>query len=218
MEIYDNERDQSEVLRKWWKENGVAVIAGLVIGIGGLVGWQSWQAYSESRSAQASLLYEQVVGLSLQGDLQQARRLGEELAGEYGGTAYAALGGLTLARHLVGAGDLEAAEGVLRGVMEDAPLEELRVVARLRTAQVLLARKRPEEALALLGAEVPESFRGAYAELRGDILRVQGDRAGARAAYQEALAHRVSSANQELLRMKLADLGAAADGEGAGQS
>ena len=214
MEIYDNEQDQTEALKKWWKENGVSIVAGLVIGIGALVGWQSWQAYSAHRSAQASLIYEQVVGLAREGDLEQARRLGDDLAGEYDGTAYPSLALLTLARHLVAAGDLEAAEARLRQVMDGAKPEALRHVARLRTARVLHARGQEAEALALLEGTPPAAFRGAYAELRGDLLRRQGDPEGARAAYQEALAHRVSAANQELLRMKLADLGPAPEDTG----
>ena len=51
MENYDSEQEQVEDIKKWWKENGRSVIAGLVIGLGGMVGWKSWdQAWFTRRS------------------------------------------------------------------------------------------------------------------------------------------------------------------------
>ncbi|MEW8396328.1 MAG: tetratricopeptide repeat protein, partial [Candidatus Thiodiazotropha sp.] len=40
MSEYQTEEEQVEAIKRWWKENGTSVIAGLVIGLGGIFGWQ----------------------------------------------------------------------------------------------------------------------------------------------------------------------------------
>jgi predicted negative regulator of RcsB-dependent stress response len=39
VEIYDTEEEQVEALKRWWKENGQATLAGLVLGIIVILGW-----------------------------------------------------------------------------------------------------------------------------------------------------------------------------------
>ena len=36
MEIYNSEEQQVEAIKRFWKENGTAIIAGVVLGLGGL--------------------------------------------------------------------------------------------------------------------------------------------------------------------------------------
>ena len=46
------ETDDQEVeeLKRWWNENGKTVVAGLVLGLGGVFGWTTWQGYSQTRA------------------------------------------------------------------------------------------------------------------------------------------------------------------------
>ena len=37
MEIYNSEEQQVEAIKRFWKENGTAIIAGVVLGLGGLL-------------------------------------------------------------------------------------------------------------------------------------------------------------------------------------
>ena len=64
MEIHATEEQQLEDLKKWWKENGRSITVGLVLGIGGVVGWTSWRAYDNAQAEKASIVYEQLVNLS----------------------------------------------------------------------------------------------------------------------------------------------------------
>ena len=61
MDEYLTDQQQAEKLQRWWKENGVFVIAGLVIGVGGLFGWRQWQDYKLEQAENASAVYEQLI-------------------------------------------------------------------------------------------------------------------------------------------------------------
>ena len=47
MEGLEDEREQVEALKKWWRDNGRSVIIGLVIGFGTLIGSRLWVNYTE---------------------------------------------------------------------------------------------------------------------------------------------------------------------------
>ena len=42
MSAYLEEEEQIEAIRNWWKENGRSVIAGAVLGLAAIFGWQGW--------------------------------------------------------------------------------------------------------------------------------------------------------------------------------
>src|SRR5690606_41345251 len=52
------DEEQIEALRAWWRENGRAIIAGVVIAIVALIGWQQWDAYKQRRAELASQDYQ----------------------------------------------------------------------------------------------------------------------------------------------------------------
>lgn len=210
MEVYESEDQQVEALKKWWKENGVAVVTGLVLGIGGLVGWQSWQAWQTSRGESASILYEEVLNRVESGDTSGARQVNERLQEEFAGTTYAGLAALRLAPVVAGAGDGAAATELLQGVSAGAGMPELEAIARIHLARLLLDQGRPDDALATLAEMEPGPFLGLVAELRGDALLARGERVAAREAYLQARDNRVSASGHGLLQMKIDDLGSAA--------
>lgn len=207
MEIYETEQDQVEALKKWWKENGRSVIAGLVIGLGGISGWKFWTAYQENQAIKASTAYERLVQVvSTQRDAQ-AREQGERLIQDFPKSAYAALSSLRLARLSLNQGNRDDARQYLQWVLDQAAQEELKEVARLRLARLLMSDGQLDEALELVSGEEPAGFQAPYQETRGDILAAKGDAAGARAAYGRALASLSPAGNRQLLQMKLDNLG-----------
>ena len=54
MSHYDDE-DQAQRLKQWWKENWKALAAGLLLGLGGIIGWDQYKAHGQAKSAEASL-------------------------------------------------------------------------------------------------------------------------------------------------------------------
>ena len=40
MEIYENENDQVEAVKRFFAENGKALAVGVILGVGALIGWR----------------------------------------------------------------------------------------------------------------------------------------------------------------------------------
>ncbi len=203
MANYATEEEQLEALKRWWQENGRAVILGVAIGVLALAGWRGWEMYTEQRAFGASGVYDRLLHNLEQGAAAGVIESAEILRDDYAGTTYAALGALAAAGVAVGDGDLETAEQWLRRARELADDGHVDVLAGARLARVLHARGESDRALELLDAEVPAAFTALYAEIRGDILRDQGDSEGAVAAYQRALDAEIGPSNRGLVERKL---------------
>ncbi len=50
---YASEDEQVEAIKKWLKENISSIIAGIIIGLGGIFGWQLWTNYQTDEAEQA---------------------------------------------------------------------------------------------------------------------------------------------------------------------
>jgi predicted negative regulator of RcsB-dependent stress response len=189
-----DDEEQLEAIKRWWRQNGVQIVAAVVLVIGGWYGWQFWQDRQEQRAQEASLIYGELVGAVAQMDeepdaesLDRITHYASTLKELDSDSQYARYSGLILARLAVLEGDLDAAAGELEAVLEKAGDDPLGHIARLRLARVEAARDNGDRALALLDVDNPGEFRALYAEARGDILAGRGDTAAARAAYELAL-------------------------------
>ncbi len=200
------EEEQLERLKEWWKKNGKFVIAGVVLGLGTVIGMRLWTDSRNQTAEAASLQYEQLLQLVDTGKVEEAEQLAGTLFTQYSSTPYATLAKLILARLKVEQGDLAAAEALLRQVMEGAEQEAIREIARMRLARVLLAENKPDAAMALLEEAGTSANQADLEAIKGDIYLAQGKRAEARAAYERALA--LGGRNQRLLQMRLDDLAA----------
>jgi predicted negative regulator of RcsB-dependent stress response len=206
---YDlEEQEQIAALKAWWKDYGNLVIAGAAACAFSVAGWQGWRYYQSSQAKAAATLYEQLDQAERAGDHKKVRDIAAEITGQYASTAYGAFAALSAARASFDTGDLAAAKSQLQWVVDNAKEDEIRDVARLRLAGVLLDEKKLEEALALVEVKPVESMTGLYADLKGDILLAQGKRAEARSAYQLALDRsEAGSPYRATLQLKLDALG-----------
>jgi predicted negative regulator of RcsB-dependent stress response len=121
------------------------------------------------------------------GDAKALRDAGGTLVESYPRTLYASMGALAAARFHFERGELKDARAQLQWVSERSPSEELKDLARLRLAGVLLDDKAYDEALALLGAKHADAMAAQYAALKGDVLVAKNQPAEAKAAYKLAL-------------------------------
>jgi predicted negative regulator of RcsB-dependent stress response len=208
---YDlEEQEQIAALKSWWKEHGLLVMTCVVAASLSFAGFNGWRYYRNSQALGAVTLYEQLDQAERAADHKKVRDLAGQITDKYGSTAYGAYAALSAASASFQMGDLPGARTHLQWVLDNAGEEELRDVARLRLAGVLLDQKQPEEALKLLDQKPVESLSGLYADLRGDILLSQGKRAEARMAYQAALdKSEAGSAYRSVVQMKLDSLGEA---------
>ena len=215
MAHYDlEEQEQIDSIKTWWKMYGNLVSGVILAGSLAVIGWQGWNWYQRSQAAQASAIYgvlEQAVAVR---DAQRVKAAAGELAEKFGGTSYAALGALIAARQSFEAGDLKTAKAQLSWAA-DKGKDEIKDLARLRLAAVLLDEKAYDEALKQLESAHAAAFAARFLELKGDVLAAQGKKPEARTAYKAALdkgeVHEGrGGAGRELLRQKLENLGEAA--------
>lgn len=206
MEIYNTEEEQVEALKRWWKENGKALVIGVVLGGAALIGYRGWDAYQTGHAEKAAEIYEQVEGALQRGDAAAIEAGALALAADYASTPYAPLSALALAMIKVEAGDKSAARSQLEWIETNSGQPEVVNVARLRLARLLIDMGDADAALARLEG-IEGGFVGVVEELRGDAFRLKGEYAAARDAYVQALI--VGASNQVLLQMKLDDLGPA---------
>lgn len=208
---YDEEA-QVAALKKWWQENWIALAAGLVIGLGAIFGWQSWQQHKVNEAAAASRIFEDMNKAHLAKQNEQVAELGETLLKQYGSTPYAAAAALKLAAVAVEANQLDMAVSRLSWVVQHSSDAGLKSLAQLRQARVLWAQEKADEALKLLNSDAGV-YGALYEELRGDIQLAKGDRPAAQQAYRKALdtAAEDDRAIRESLRRKLDDLADVAD-------
>jgi predicted negative regulator of RcsB-dependent stress response len=206
--VHLSEEEQVEELKKWWKENGKSVVAGVVLGLGGVLGWQYWTGHQKGLAEQASMQFEQLNNSVAAGSVANATKQAEQLIADHGGSSYAVFAALDLAKVKLNQGDNAGARAQLQWVIDNASDASLAQVARLRMARIMLSEGDSEAALAVIGQAPADGFKGDIAELRGDIALKKGDLTAAREAYQEALAGEVS--NRALVQMKYDDLAGSA--------
>ncbi len=206
MSTFQTEEEQVEAIKRWWKENGTSVIAGLVIGLGGVFGWQAWGNHQDRVGAEASTAFSQLVGAVGRGDNQSASKQAELIGQNYAGSSYAIFAALAQVRLHLEAGERDLAKQKLSGIIQHNKVPALTRMAQLNLARILL------DEGDLAGAEqraavTSGSFAGEFAVIRGDIAHAKGDLEGAAAAYTEAMSQAVN--DRALLQMKLDDLAVA---------
>jgi len=185
---YDlEEQEQLAAVKGWWHDNGTRVLTVIALAAIAGSGWQGWRLYQANQAQQAGAQYEVLVKAAQDGDAKGLRDAGGTLVESFPRTLYASMGALVAARFHVDHSDLKNARAQLQWVVERSPSDELRDLARLRLAAVLLDEKAQDEALALLEAKHAAPFDGQYAALKGDILVAKKQVAEAKAAYRTAL-------------------------------
>ena len=203
MSVYQTDEEQVEAIKKWWKENGTSVVAGLVIGLGAVFGWQAWGSYQERIGKEASVSFNQLMAAVGNDDVESASNQAELLKVEYESTNYAVLAAMTQARLKLGQGDSAAARSQLEWAMQNSSDASLKQLIKLNLARVLLDDGNLDGAAEL--ADVSEGgYAGEFAELRGDIALAKQDAASAHEAYTIALS--LDAKNTDQLQMKLDDL------------
>ena len=206
---FETEEQELEALKKWWKKNGKIVIAGMVIGGALIVGWRFYQEYKLNHAEKASALYEVVLqAAGSAGDINTQQTQVNELMAEYADTPYAALSALVLSGQQAKSGDNVKAAQQLEWVIKNSSAVEVRTIARLRLARIMLATEQFDLALNLVNSEYPESFTALFEELKGDLYVARGETELARIAYDKAI--QASEARvSDFLKIKRNDLGQA---------
>lgn len=181
----EHEDQQVEQIKKFLREYGIWIGAGVVIGLGSLFGWRAYQAGQVEAQQERTAAYQQITQQIQSGDAESLQAAEAQIS-ELGGS-HALIARLQLAQQLVQDNELERAASVLASAQEEASEASLRAIVTTRLARVYLALGQYDQALQALNQRLPESFEAQVSEVRGDIYYAQGNTEQARQAYQTAV-------------------------------
>ncbi len=206
MDDLQSEKEQLEEMRAWWTVYGRYVIAGVVIAVGLLFGFNQYQSSKLAAQVEASVLYESLTVYVSDGDLDNAESIADDLASNYANTAYAAQSNLAMAKLYMDKNRDQDAADVLNELLLMRGNKALKQVGRLRLARILLYQDKPQEVVDLLADQDDAAFAGLFAEMRGDAFAALGQITAAGDEYRTALADTSQTINRGVVQMKLVDL------------
>jgi len=208
-DLYDT-HEQGERVKSWLRENGSAIVMGLVLAFGLMFGFKQWQAWETSKRQQASAEYQVLSSLLEEENMDAAVSNYDVLKTEYPKSAYTSMAAMMMAKARLNSGQADLAASDLEYAMAHAQPEPVKVIARERLARVRLSQGDLDAAMKLIDEAPSEvGFEAQFAEIRGDIYLAKGETDLAIGSYQAALdTLEEGVGNRELLNIKLQALGA----------
>jgi len=204
------EEEQIEAAKIFVKENGVWLVASVVLGAALVFGYRYYESSHEERALKAAAEFGAMTAAVDKNDRNSARRIAEGIIQTYAGGPYADQAELTLARLFIDEGKIADAAGPLIIVMTGSKDSELKNIARLRLARIQIDQGKPDDAIQTLAGADSASFASRFHEVRGDALFAKQDLSGASAEYRAALAASdARGSDAALLQLKISDLGVA---------
>jgi len=193
--VHLTEEEQLEILKRWWKDYGKSVITAIVLAVAGYFLWSTWQDKQHAKAESASVQYDALVKLlsPQQGkalsdsDKSTAEHIANELKEKNGSSLYAQSAAFFLAKLAIDGGNLDKAVQELQWILSAKPDIATAQLAHIRLARVYVAKAAYSEAQAQLNDEPSKAFASEYAEVRGDILKAQGNKDAAVTAYTRAV-------------------------------
>ena len=200
IQVDNTEEEQVEQIKKWWNSNGKQIIAGAVIGLAGIWGWNTYSDYQDKQSLNARSLY-----LSYASD---SNNLGayDKLTTDFSSSSYSDQAILLMAKYLFDAGSYTQALGVIKPLINN-PSSVIANTAALRVASIHLQLGQHDQALSILEGQSEGGFSGLIYNLMGDIYLDLGNRAEAQNYYSLAIDNITENSNlSQLIQIKLDDL------------
>lgn len=180
------EQEQLDQLKHFWNQWGNLITWVLIVVFGSFAAWNGWQWWDRRQAVQAAALYDEVDKAATAGDTAKLQLAVKDIEDKFGRTAYAAQAALLAGKVLADKGQADGAKAALQWVASEARDDGYKAVARLRVASMLADAKAYDEALKQLAGSFPKEFEPLAADRRGDIYKLQGKAAEARAEYTKA--------------------------------
>ena len=200
IEISDSEEEQVDKLKKWWDSNGKQIIAGAVLGLAGIFGWNYYADYQDSQALNARALY-----LSYASDSANVGAY-DKLIKDHPSSSYADQATLLMAKYLFEAENYSLALDALKPLMsrENSVIAS---TAALRSASLYLELGQHQEALAVLNMDNAYEFSGLFYNLAGDVYLDLGNNEESRNSYALAIENITDNSSlSQLIQIKLDDL------------
>jgi predicted negative regulator of RcsB-dependent stress response len=205
-EEYLTDDEQLEAVKRAFTEYAPWILGGVVLGVGGWYGLQHYRSHKNEVAFRAADQFSQMTAALQMNDGKKSLQIADGLIKDFPNSPYADQAQLTVARIDVESNKSADAVAPLTQVMNNSKDTELRQIARLRLARVLIDQGNPDDAIKLLAAGTPGSFAGRYHEIHGDALYSKKDIPGAITEYNAALGAGDGGAEAAMLQLKLADL------------
>jgi predicted negative regulator of RcsB-dependent stress response len=204
------EQEQLDQIKHFWAQYGNLITWVLIAVFGSMAAWNGWNYWQRSQATKAAALYDEIERAAVASDADRMERALSDMKDKFGGTTFAAQGGLLAGKTLFDAGKTDGARAALSWVAESAPDDAYKAVARLRLVGLDIEAKAFDQALKTLEAPVPKSFEPLVADRRGDVFMAQGKTEEAKTHYQAAWRGLSDRAEyRRLVEVKLASLGVA---------
>ena len=200
IQVDNTEEEQVEQIKKWWNSNGKQIIAGAIIGLAGVWGWNTYSDYQDKQSLNARSLY-----LSYASD---SNNLGayDKLTTDFSSSSYSDQAILLMAKYLFDAGSYAEALGVIKPLI-NSPSSVISTTAVLRAASIYLQLGQHDQALSILEEQFDDGFSGLIYNLMGDIYLDLSNQAEAQKYYSLAIDNVTENSNlTQLIQIKLDDL------------
>jgi predicted negative regulator of RcsB-dependent stress response len=204
LDINQTEEQQVESIKRFWSDNGNAIIAGLAIGFAGFIGLNYYNDHKLQQELNTSEAYQTMVEAATENSADFEAQ-GKAFIAENNASGYSMLTAIALAKKAAEKQDWVNVETYLTTAIEKSVDDGIKAIATVRLARVQLQLEKYEEALLTLTSELPTSFDANVEEIKGDIYFKQGKAELARNAYQAAIDGATEGANPAL-QMKLDDL------------
>ncbi len=188
MAAYDlDEQEKLGDLKAWWSRFGNYVTGAITVVALLIAANQGWKWYTGKQTTEAATLYFALSDAATKNETAKVKDAAAQLMEKFARTGYAPRGALLAAKSAFDAGDLATAKTQLEWVVANSKEEELKAIARLRLAAVLLDQKQYDGALAALDGKTSDAFAGLFLDMKGDIFNLQGKTTDAKTAYEAAL-------------------------------
>ncbi|RPE02279.1 hypothetical protein BBB56_08315 [Candidatus Pantoea deserta] len=204
MEVYSNENEQVDALRRFFANNGKALAVGVIIGIAALGGWRYWASHEDSASKAVSAQYQQLTS-AMKADQPATLDAVAKFANENSNT-YGALAAMDVAKQYVDANQLDKASSLLENSLKNTKDANLQAVINLRLARIQLQQNQADAALKTLDAVKGDGWTAIVADIRGEALLSKGDKQGAREAWSKGVDSNASPALKQMMQMKMNNL------------
>lgn len=166
-----SDKEQVELLKKWWNDYGKSILLAVIIGLGAGYGWRHYQAKKNERLVAASAVYWKMLDSDRARITKNANAAAGTLVLTYPNTVYATVAQFMLAKNAVQKHDYKEAIESLDWVMKHSNKTMFQDLARLREARVLIQEKKNKAALALLNEIHDKTFQPVLTRIRLEAKR-----------------------------------------------
>lgn len=158
MSQYETDEEQIAAIKEWWKKNGASIISSVLIVAVSWTGWSFYQKNQQSKSENASAIFNVMQMSFQQGNFGDVSREGLKLLNEQPSSPYSSGVAFLLAKDSHKKNKTEEVIKHLSWVVEHSEDDSLVLIAKLRIVNVYLELEKLDEANATLSGIKSETL------------------------------------------------------------